>query len=136
MDAVTSPEFRKSPRAWASRMIDLLFEPAFKARLTTQQENYLLGRRASLQTYPTRTPGADLYDKVCRIARQVGAMKQRAVRKRLRDIRQAEIAREVHVPPRHAVGAPMPLPPRLRRPVVALGAGVSETWDPAGSPGL
>ena len=136
MDAVTSPEFRKSPRAWAGRMIDLLFEPAFKAKLTAQQENYLLGRRASLQTYPTRVPGGDLYDKICRIARQVGAMKQRAIRKRLRDIHRAELAREVPVPPRHAVGAPIPQPPRLRRPIVGRAGDVTETWDPAGSPGL
>ncbi len=136
MDAVTSPEFRRDPRAWAHKWIDALLEPVPKAKLTTQQENYLLGRRAALQTYPTRTPGGDLYDKICRIARQVGAMRQRAVRKRLRDIRQAEIAREVHVPPRHAVGAPMPTPPRLRRPIVGRAADVTETWDPAGSPGL
>lgn len=136
MDACTSPEFRADPRAWAGRMIDLLFEPSFRARLTTQQENYLLGRRASLQTYPTRTPGGDLYDKICRIARQVGAMKQRAVRKRLRDLHRAELAQQVRVPPAHAVGAPIPRPPPLRRPVVALGGGSSETWDPAGAPGL
>jgi hypothetical protein len=136
MDTVTSPEFRRDPRAWAHKWIDALLKPVPKAKLTTQQENYLLGRRASLLTHPERTPGGDLYDKICRIARQVGEMRQRAVRKRLRDIRQAEIAREVHVPPRHAVGAPMPAPPRLRRPIVGRAGDVTETWDPAGSPGL
>lgn len=136
MDACTSPDFRSDPRAWAQQWIDLLLGPLYKAKLTDQQENYLLGRRASLATYPDRKPGGDLYDKICRIARQVGALKQRAARKRLRDLHRAELAREVRVPPAHALGAPIPRPPPLRRPVVALGGGSSETWDPAGSPGL
>jgi hypothetical protein len=135
MDAVTSPEFRKDPRAWAHKWIDALLAPVPKAKLSQQQENYLKGRRVALQTRPDRIPGGDLYDKICRIARQVGEMKQRAVRRRLREIHHAELAREVHVPPRHAVGAPMPSPPRLRRPIVGRAVDVSETWDPAGSPG-
>jgi hypothetical protein len=129
MNANASPEFRADPRAWAQRWIDALLRPEIK--ITKVQRAYLVGRREHLATYETVRPGGALYNKVCRIARECGLMRQRAKQRKLKEIRQAE-ARAVHVPARHALGAPIPPPPPLRRPVAQ--ADPPETWDPAGMP--
>jgi hypothetical protein len=129
MDTAASPEFRADPRAWATRWIDALLRP--EVEITASQRAYLIGRREHLATYEENRPGSNLYNKVCRIARECGLMRQRAKRWKLRALREAE-ARAVHVPARHALGAAIPKPPPLRRPVAL--AEPPETWDPAGMP--
>lgn len=129
MKTVTSPAFRANPRGWASHWIDAMLAPG--VALSEAQRNYLLGRRVWLATHEDRKPGGDMYDKICRIARQTGVMRQRARMRKLRDIRQEEAARDVAIPERFRLGARIPAPPPLRRPIIALGGGSTETWDPA-----
>lgn len=128
--------FRDEPRAWATRMLDALMRPGLD--LSSKDKIYVAQQRRLLATDERRIPGPHAADRMWRIAARCGLVEKSRHATALRSAHRTEVAkaREVAVPPAHALGAPIRRPPPLRRPVVALGGGSSETWDPAGSPGL
>lgn len=130
------PDFKTDPRGWARRMLDALGDPALK--LKHNDLKYVALQRRLLASNERRTPSDFLYDRLWRIAARCGLVERRRLASSLKRVRRDEVAqaRAVAVPPAHALYAPIRKPPPLRRPVVALGGGSSETWDPAGSPGL
>lgn len=135
MDGVspTSPEFRADPLGWVRRMCDRLMAPG--VRVSDRDRAFVVRKRERYYPGTTYTPSPILYDQLCRIARRAELLRERPpLRKRGEN---EAVKREMRpVPPRFALGAPIPPPPPLRRPVVALYDGRTETWDPAGSPGL
>lgn len=128
--------FKDEPRAWAIRMLDALMHPELK--LYRKDRTYIAQQRRLLATDEGRIPSERAADRLWRIAARCGLVEKCRHATALRRAHRVEVARvrEVAVPPAHALGAPIPRPPPLRRPVVALGGGSSESWDPAGSPGL
>lgn len=131
-----APTFKADRRGWAVAMLESLADPALK--LERKDRDFVTRQREILATDEGRTPGDVLHDRLWRIAARYGLVQRRRHASALRQAHRADVvrARAVAVPPAHAVGAPIPRPPPLRRPVVALGGGSSETWDPAGAPGL
>lgn len=128
--------FKDDPRAWAIGMLESLANPALK--LARKDRDFVAQQRKVLATDAERRPGDVLHTRLWRIAARYGLVERQRRASALRQAHRADVvrARAVAVPPAHAVGAPIPRPPPLRRPVVALGGGCSETWDPAGAPGL
>lgn len=125
-----SQKFQADPRGWSTGMIDRLMQPGI--RLTPQTRVYIVRLRAKLAKDETFKPGPNTYERLCRIARACGVM---AKRRRIPRLDERPVPGPAHpVPERFRVGAPIPEPPILRRPVVMLGQ--TETWDPAGMPGL
>jgi hypothetical protein len=112
-------------------MLDDLSAPDLK--LAPKDREYIVKQREILGTDEGRTPGEHLYERLWRIAARCGLVERRRHTTALRTAHRAAVARarEVVVPARYAVGAPIPAPPPLRRPVVALGSGDSESWDPS-----
>ena len=122
-----SPEFKADPRKWMERMIDRLMQPGVK--IQERDKALLVKKRRHYQTRIDLTPGPCLYEQICRIAKACGVM-PRPPAKEKRPETPARRTSALAVPPRFAVGAPMPPPPPLRRPVALSEA--PETWDPAG----
>jgi hypothetical protein len=131
MEEKPFPKFAAEPRRWMFAMLDLLLAPG--VALTPVERERLRKQRETLATDEKRRPGDGAKANVDRIARRCGLIKKRRHSEALRRHREADVrrARVVAVPEAHAVGAPIPRPPPLRRPVVALGGGWSESWDPA-----
>lgn len=122
---VTSPVFRDCPNAWVSRMCDRLLAP--NVGLTERDKRRVAKYRARFAIGSEYTAGPNAYDHLCRIARACGLF---AKRRKIKSPPQAPKP-PPPIPAQHELYAPMPKPPPLRRPVV-----MTETWDPAGMPGL
>lgn len=127
-----SQKFQADPRGWTSAMVERVI--ASGAALKPHTRRYLTGMRARLTKDPGMRPGPNTYERLCRLARACGILARRRRIPRVDERPAAPSA--VHVPERFRVGQPIPAPPLLRRPVVALGGDSTETWDPAGMPCL
>lgn len=130
----TSPEFRADPLGWVQRMCAQLMCPG--VRIGQRDRDFVVRKRERYHIGTAHKPGPVLYDQLCRIARRAGVIRERAplgTKGSAERVRRA--AQVAAVPARFAVGAPIPPPPPLRRPAVALYDGRPETWDPAGAPG-
>lgn len=122
-----SPDFKNDPRGWMTRMIDRLMAPGVE--LQERDRALLIKKRRHYATRIDLTPGPNLYEQICRIAKACGVLPRPPARKKRSETPAAPAAAPA-VPPRFAIGAPIPPPPPLRRPVAL--AEPSETWDPAG----
>lgn len=129
--AESFPQFEREPRAWVFAMMDRLMQPG--VALVPKDRAYVVRQREIMRTDEERVPGGNIKEALCRMARRYSIMAKQRHATALRSAHRAEVARvqAVRIPPAHAVGAPIPRPPPLRRPVVALGGGQSETWDPS-----
>lgn len=127
----TSPAFRDDPRGWTTAMIDRLMKPGLA--LSERDRETLVKKRRLFATYPERVPGPHLYEQLCRIARACGVLAKRPQRKAVAEA-PLLVSAPAPIPPRFALGACIPKPPPLRRPVALVEP--PETWDPAGMPGL
>lgn len=125
-----SQQFQADPRGWTTNMIDRLMRPGVVLRPHTRA--YVVGMRARLASDEGIKPGPNTYERLCRIARSCGLLARRRRIPRADERPMAAPARPV--PERFRPGARIPSPPPLRRPFVMLGE--TETWDPAGMPGL
>ncbi len=127
-----SQYFQTDPRGWTTTMIDKLMKPG--VRLTPYCRTYATRTRAKLAKDADFRPGPSMYERLCRIAKACGVLPRRRRIPRVEE-------RPVNVPARPVpkpfrLGEPIPDPPPLRRPFVMLGESATETWDPAGMPGL
>lgn len=122
--------FQKDPRGWTTTMIDKLMRPGVALKRHTRE--YVVGMRVRLVNDETHKPGPNTYERLCRIARAAGVLARRRRIPRMDERPVTVPARPV--PERFRVGAAIPAAPPLRRPAVMLGQ--TETWDPAGMPGL
>lgn len=137
MDGImpTSPEFRADPLSWTRSMCERLMAP--DVELNGRDREFVVDKRRHFGPDTRYAPGPVVYDQLCRIARRAGLLPDRPpMRKRSVNEAAQREARAVTVPAPFRVGAQIPKPPPLRRPVVALYDGHTESWDPAGSPGL
>jgi hypothetical protein len=131
-----SQKFQADPRGWTMGMIARLMQPGVVLKAHTR--TYVVRMRARLAEDEALKPGPNTYERLCRIARASGVLARRRRIPRV-DERPAS-APALPVPDRFRVGAPIPEPPLLRRPVVMLDGSVvhlpepTETWDPAGMP--
>jgi hypothetical protein len=124
--------FQKDPRGWTSVMVEKLMQPGVHLRPRTR--SYLVRMRERLATDEGLRLGPNTYERLCRVARAAGVL---AKRRRIPRLDERPVAVPAQpVPERFQVGARIPSPPPLRRPFVMLGEAVTETWDPAGMPGL
>jgi hypothetical protein len=124
--------FQKDPRGWTSAMVEKLMQPGVPLRPHTR--SYLVRMRERLTTDEGLRLGPNTYERLCRVARAAGVL---AKRRRIPRLDERPVAVPAQpVPERFQVGARIPSPPPLRRPFVMLGEAVTETWDPAGMPGL
>lgn len=125
-----SQKFQADPRGWTAGMIDRII--ASGAALKPHTRRYVTGMRARLAKDVGMRPGPNTYERLCRLARACGVL---ARRRRIPRVDEPTApAPALHVPERFRVGARIPDPPKLRRPVVMLER--TETWDPAGMPVL
>lgn len=126
-----SPEFKADPRGWMNRMIDRLMAPGIQ--LQERDRALLVKKRRHYAMRIDLTPGPNLYEQLCRIAKTCGVLPRPPARKKRVDVTPPPVAAPAAQParPDFALYAPIPKPPPLRRPVVALGGSPSETWDPS-----
>lgn len=121
-----SPEFKADPRGWMTRMIDRLMAPGVD--LQDRDRALLIRKRRHYATRIDLTPGPNLYEQLCRIAKACGVIPHPPARKKRAP--EAPLTAPVRpIPADFALGAPIPKPPPLRRPVALSER--PETWDPS-----
>jgi hypothetical protein len=122
--------FQQDPRGWTTVMVEKLMKPG--VTLKGHARTYVVRMRARLTEEENLKLGPNTYERLCRIAKACGVL---ARRRRIPQVSERPVSVPARpVPERFQVGARIPSPPPLRRPVVMLGQ--TETWDPAGMPGL